>query len=131
MSKKKNYRAMYNENESVVRDNMLAPIANEEVSAVNEVVDEISTEVPVEVSVDPVVEVETEEKCEIAVGIVTGCSRLNVREAPEIEANVICTVPVWSEVQVCMTHDHGIWYHVYTAAGQEGYCMKQFININH
>ena len=102
MSEKKNYRAMHNkQTESVVsEDSSIARVEGE----------------PSE-----------EPKCALAIGIVTGCSRLNVRKEPKTDSEVICTVPVWSQIQICMTHEDGMWYHVYTAAGQEGYCMKQFI----
>lgn len=106
---KKNYRAMYNKTE--------APVP------------EVTSIAPAEEVIETPVEVAEEPKCEFVIGTVTGCSRLNVRKAPETTAEVICTIPVWSEVQICTTHDHDFWYHVYTAAGQEGYCMKQFIEI--
>lgn len=116
MSKKKNYRAMYN---------------NQTESVVNETSSIVQTEEePIETSVSETVDTIEEPKCEFVIGKVTGCARLNVREAPDLEATVICIVPVWSEVQICTTHEHDMWYHIYTAAGQEGYCMKQFIEIN-
>lgn len=116
--KKKNYRAMYNKQpEATIPEVTSIAMAEEEP-------EEVVVMGPIEV-----VETVEEPKCEFVVGTVTGCSRLNVREAPETTADVICTIPVWSEVQICTTHDHDFWYHVYTAAGQEGYCMKQFIEI--
>lgn len=106
---KKNYRAMYNKTETPVP--------------------EVTSIAPAEEVIETPVEVAEEPKCELVIGTVTGCSRLNVRKEPATTAEVICTIPVWSEVQICTTHDHDMWYHVYTAAGQEGYCMKQFIEI--
>lgn len=124
MSKKKNYKAMYNNQPEAAFPEITSLAMPEEVP---EVID-----TPVADVTAPIVVIEPAEKpeCEFVVGVVTGCSRLNVREAPETMANVICTIPVWSEVQICMTHEYDMWYHVYTAAGQEGYCMKQFIDIN-
>lgn len=119
-NKKKNYRAMYNKQPET---GSKIP----EVTSIATIEDEVAEEAvadPVEI-VEPV----EEPKCEFTVGVVTGCSRLNVREAPETVGEVICVVPVWSEIQVCLTHEYDIWYHVITAAGQEGYCMKQFIEI--
>lgn len=118
MSDKKNYRAMYNNQpESIIPE--ISSIDNIEPAG------ELFNDIPERV-VEPI---EEEPKCKFVIGTVVGCSRLNVREAPETMAEVICTIPVWSEVQVCLTHEYDMWYHVYTVAGQEGYCMKQFIEI--
>lgn len=117
--KKKNYRAMYNKQpEATIPEVTSIAMAEEEP-------EEVVVMGPIEV-----VETVDEPKCEFVVGTVTGCSRLNVRNYPATTAEVICTIPVWSELQICTSHDvHDMWYHVYTAAGQEGYCMKQFIEI--
>lgn len=112
---KKNYRAMYNKTDAPIPEST-------SIAPVEEIIEEVVAETPVEVPVE-------ESKCEFVVGTVVGCSRLNVRKEPTTIAEVICTVPVWSEVQICTIHDHDLWYHIYTAAGQEGYCMKQFIEI--
>lgn len=115
-NKKKNYRAMYNKPETepaIPEVTSIAPVEEE--------TGEVVIMGPIEVVEEP--------KCEFTAGTVTGCARLNIREAPETMAEVICVVPVWSEIQVCTTHEYDMWYHVITAAGQEGYCMKQFIEL--
>ena len=117
MSKKKNYRAMYNNQTEMAIPEVTSIAMQEEVPEV------------IETPAAEVIESVEEPKCEFVIGTVTGCSRLNVRKDPETTAEVICTIPVWSEVQICTTHEHGLWYHIYTVAGQEGYCMKQFIEI--
>lgn len=118
-NKKKNYKAMYNKQGDAAIPEVTSIVMPEEA-----IVEEAAVIGPIEI-VDAV----EESKCEFVVGTVTGCSRLNVRMAPETMADVICVIPVWSEVQICTTHDHDMWYHIFTAAGQEGYCMKQFIEI--
>ena len=123
--KKKNYRAMYNNQPDPAIPEVTSIAPMEEV-VVEETPDAVVLMGPIEV-VEPAAE---EPTCEFVIGTVVGCSRLNVREAPETMAEVICTIPVWSEVQICTSHEYDMWYHVYTAAGQEGYCMKQFIEIN-
>ena len=115
-NKKKNYRAMYNKQP----DATIPEISS--ICQPEDACDEVND--PIEV-----VETAEEPKCEFVIGTVVGCARLNVREAPETMADVICVIPVWSEVQICTTHEYDMWYHIYTAAGQEGYCMKQFIEI--
>lgn len=64
---------------------------------------------------------------ETIIGIVSGCSRLNVRNAPMANAAVVCTIEQGSEVSVieCETNDK--FYKVCTASSVEGYCMKQYI----
>lgn len=122
MSKKKNYKAMYNKQADATIPEVTSIVMAEDTT------DEEATVIgPIEI-VDTVEPVE-EPKCEFVTGVVTGCSRLNVRVAPDLEAEAICVIPVWSEVQICTTHNIYLWYHVLTAAGQEGYCMKQFIEI--
>lgn len=123
MSKKKNYRAMYNKQ----TDSAIPEVSSiDTVEPKGELFDDIPEEVA---EVFGPIEVVEEPECEFVTGTVVGCSRLNVRKSPETTAEVICIVPVWSEVQVCVTHKDDFWFHVYTAAGQEGYCMKQFIEI--
>lgn len=67
---------------------------------------------------------------EFASGKVIECKLLNVREHPSTQAFILCMLPVGSEVKVDLDNKYDDWFHVFTAAGQEGYCMKQFININ-
>jgi len=70
-----------------------------------------------------------DEYYEPVVGVVTGCAKLNVRENPSMEASVVCVLRSEAEVEVDVTKDYGEWYHVCTATGLEGFCMKKFIDI--
>lgn len=124
---KKNYRAMYNKPAETD-----IPEVVSFVDEVEETTDPEETNVVMTPVVDePAPEVETgdESNCEFTIGTVSGCVRLNVREEPDAYADIICVIPAKSEVQVCLDHEFEDWYHVCTAAGQEGYCMKQFITI--
>lgn len=61
------------------------------------------------------------------VGIVTDCEKLNVRKEPRATANVVCEIPVNSEVTIFEDESTSDFYKVCTAAGAEGFCMRKFI----
>lgn len=84
-------------------------------------------EVTPEPTVDEVPEQVTEPK--VGAGVVVGCVKLNVREHPSADAEVLCLLPAMSQVIVDLENKYDDWFHVCTAAGQEGYCMKRFIEI--
>ena len=62
-------------------------------------------------------------------GTVVGCRKLNVREQMQLGAKVLCELPVSTEVQVFADENHDEWYHVSTASGIDGFCMKKYIKI--
>ena len=62
-------------------------------------------------------------------GVVTDCVRLNVREAPNIESNVVCEIDCSSDMIVYEEESTEDFYKVCTATGVEGYCMKKYITI--
>jgi hypothetical protein len=84
-----------------------------------------------EVAPEPVVEAVPEAVAEpkVGAGVVVGCVKLNVREHPSADADVLCMLPVMSQVLVDLENKYDDWFHVFTAAGQEGYCMKRFIEV--
>lgn len=65
----------------------------------------------------------------IKTGIVTDCTRLNVREDPELTARIVGTIDCSVDVIVDENQSTNTFYKVCTAAGIEGYCMKKFITI--
>lgn len=66
---------------------------------------------------------------EFVTGKVAGCRKLNVREAMFIGAKVLCEIPEDAEVQIFVDEVHDEWFHVITASGVEGFCMKKYISI--
>lgn len=72
---------------------------------------------------------EAQESTEL-VGTVANCVRLNVREAPNPTAPVICTIPRGTEVVIVEDESTDEFYAVYTATGIDGFCMKQYISVN-
>lgn len=63
------------------------------------------------------------------IGLVGNCARLNVREEPNIMANVVVVLEAGSEVQLASEESINDFYKVTTADGREGYCMCDYINI--
>ena len=79
------------------------------------------------VTPEPVVEpvVETTE----VLGVVAGCEKLNVRSAPNTDANIVTVLAAGTEVMIDEAESTADFYKVVTGAGVEGFCMKKFINI--
>ena len=72
-----------------------------------------------DVSVEP-------KKC---TGIVMNCFRLNVREKPSTESEVIHILNRKERVTVDLEETHSDWTKVYFQDGVEGYCMIDYIAI--
>lgn len=62
-------------------------------------------------------------------GIVTGCSKLNVRSDSDTTADILCILDVNSEVMIDLGKSNREWFKVTTASGVDGYCMRKFIKI--
>ena len=113
---------------SAPEHNVIAPVD------VNEIVDEptipeVKTTPAVCVApVDPEPEV-TQPTPEPPVnGKVVGCERLNVRKLPDKNSEILGVITEDSKVQIDLSKSTTNWYAVYTAAGLEGYCMKNYIS---
>lgn len=85
---------------------------------------------PVEESVvETKLEETTEQNVEYLDGTVKNCKLLNVRVEPSMDADVLRTIPVDTEVMIDPFETSGDFYKVYLADGSEGFCMKKFIEI--
>ena len=62
-------------------------------------------------------------------GIVTGCARLNVRQNGDVNSDVLCAIDEGYEVEIYESASNSDFYKICTAAGVEGFCMKQYITI--
>lgn len=62
-------------------------------------------------------------------GIVSGCSRLNIRKEPSLTGEVVCEVSKGTALMVDTSKSTEDWFRVYTETGVEGYCMKNFVTI--
>lgn len=61
-------------------------------------------------------------------GVVVDCAKLNVREEPSIDADVVCVLDVMSEIKIDATKSNNEWFKICTANGVEGYCMRKFVD---
>lgn len=114
MSNHMNYNKMFDANEK----NPVTEVEETETEVVEQEVEETCTAMP-----EPV------EEPKIVMATVIDCVKLNMREHPSTDADVLCIIPVGTEVQVDVDNYYADWFRVYTAAGQEGFCMKQFICV--
>ena len=94
----------------------------------------MNTEEPKIDEMTPVVEEPKEETANVGPslepGIVSGCSKLNIRKKPAVkEDNVIAVVDANTELSVDLTYKNKEWYKVTTKDGAVGYCMKQYVTI--
>lgn len=64
-----------------------------------------------------------------AIGVVTDCLKLNIREKPSKGSRVVAIVTCLDELEISMSDSNDEWYAVCTAAGIEGFCMKKFVAI--
>ena len=65
----------------------------------------------------------------IMTGVVSNCTKLNVRSKPAIDADIMAVINANAEVKVDMAKSINDWYKVTTSASIEGYCMRKFISI--
>lgn len=72
---------------------------------------------------------ETKPEATTVTGTVIKCAKLNVREQMNTNSAVLCVLPASAEVTVLEDEKHDEWYHVFTASGIEGFCMKKYIQL--
>lgn len=95
------------------------------VEVVNEVVQEPVVETPVvEVKMEPKREVETNVKA-----TVVNCAKLNVREKPNTDADILVVLNNGSEVEVDPARSTREWVKITTASGVDGFCMRKFVSV--
>ena len=66
----------------------------------------------------------------VKVGTVTGCSRLNIRQGPNIKSPILGEVTVLSELKIDESESTKEWFKVCTEKGVDGYCMKKYVSLN-
>lgn len=70
-----------------------------------------------------------DQEVEMPIGVVVDCDRLNVRTQPSPMASVVCTVERGEKLAIDKGESTDLFYKVYAEIGAEGYCMKQYIEI--
>lgn len=63
------------------------------------------------------------------IGMVIDCFRLNIRKKADINSEVVSIVNKSEKVNIIEDGLIKEWYHVKDGKGNEGYCMKRYINI--
>lgn len=66
---------------------------------------------------------------ELAAGVVSDCTKLNVRSKPNLKAKPLTEIPVNSKVRVDLEASTDEWYKVITEGCVQGYCMKKYITL--
>lgn len=76
---------------------------------------------------------ETVEEKKDVIGVVTGCTKLNVRKAPKIGSDVVTIIDKDTNVVIVdIEKASGEWYKVKIdngTSGFNGYCKKEFIKL--
>ena len=98
-----------------------------DVAVAEEVVAPIAPVAPVEMVVETV---DTVELPKTVTGVVSNCTKLNVREKPMATANVVCVVNGATELKIDVAKSTDEWFRVCTATGAEGYCMRKFVEAH-
>lgn len=84
--------------------------------------DSITIESPAEVKETP--------KGSITIGVVTNCSKLNVRKTPNVNSSVSGVINLNDEVMIIdIEKSTDEFYKVRTESGLKGFCMKKYIKI--
>lgn len=62
-------------------------------------------------------------------GNIVNCKFLNVREAPDKDAEILTRAKQGDKIMIDFNGSTDDFYSVCTETGVEGYCMKQFIEV--
>lgn len=71
----------------------------------------------------------TDYKTEKVIGVVTDCLKLNIRQRPYKDSEVVAIVACLDELSIDIEASTNDWYAVCTVAGIEGFCMKKFVAV--
>lgn len=111
---KRNYSQYSKKNESEVIEAFTPEVETEVVEAVDVVIEPVTEKI--------------EKKPKKAVGVVSGCTKLNVRANADVTANVVCVLDAGSEVEMNTAKSTKDWVAVRTADGINGFCMRKYIS---
>lgn len=103
---------------------------DEETESLADVTEEVEKEIAEVNEPEEVKEEVTKEVDSTVVGYVSGCLKLNIREEGYPGANVVCVVPEKTALLIEVAESNDEWYKVYTEAGMEGFCMRQYVTLS-
>lgn len=66
--------------------------------------------------------------CEVT-GVVNNCHKLNVRERPDKNSEVVTIVNCLEKLTIYLDASTDNWYSVKTNSGIKGFCMKKYVSI--
>lgn len=89
-------------------------------------IDKTIPEVTWTVAEDDVVE----EQKPLIFGKVAGCSKLNVRQYPNLRSDVLCCLAENAEIEIDEDKSTNDFYAICTPTGLEGFCLKEFVKIS-
>lgn len=62
-------------------------------------------------------------------GFVDNCLKLNIRKEPNLKADILCEVPVSTELLIDPSRSNEEWFSVITDSGISGFCMAKYVKI--
>ena len=62
-------------------------------------------------------------------GVVTECVKLNIRETPSADGDVVAIINLLTDVVVDLEDSTDEFYKISTATGVKGFCMKKYIAL--
>lgn len=65
----------------------------------------------------------------VLTGIVANCGKLNVRATARIDADILDTLVVGTEVEINLDESTDEFYKVKVSSGIDGYCVKKYISV--
>lgn len=71
----------------------------------------------------------TDSKTEKVIGVVTDCLKLNIRQRPYKDSEVVAIAACLDELSIDIEASTNDWYAVCTVTGIEGFCMKKFVAV--
>ena len=60
---------------------------------------------------------------------VANCLRLHIHSEPNLESEIVCKVRYLTELAIDPDESTNDFYKVYTVAGAEGYCQKEYLTV--
>lgn len=63
-------------------------------------------------------------------GTVVNCTKLNIRENASVRSGIVCILNAMTEVRVDAKRTTNKWAYIYTDNGLEGYCMREYIDVD-
>ena len=91
--------------------------------------DDILEEPNIDSTPEPVIEPEIDEQKPLIFGRVANCSKLNVRQYPNLFADILGCLDKDVEIEIDEDKSTNDFYAICTPAGLEGFCLKKFVEI--